>query len=134
MANEKLRQEVKELQKDLSRCSSSVSTPESHRPKEMEVVYKHIADRELPWDNIATPALWASYLTFSHGQWRTLSNQILAMIANYHIACLTNSPNMTSPILSQEIEEKLPLWANYAPPAGTGMTDVRVADNHAKTL
>ena len=100
----------------------------------MEVVYKHIADCELPQDNITTPTLWAGYPTFSHGQWRTLSNQVLAMIADYHTICLTNGPNMTSPISSQEIEERLPPWANYVPPAGTGMTDVRIAVNHAKTL
>ena len=100
----------------------------------MEVVYERIANRELPWDNIATPALWACYPTFSYSKWRTLSNQVLAMIADYHAACLINGPSMTSPIPSQDIEESLPPWANYAPPAGTGTTNVRIADNHARTL
>ena len=56
------------------------------------------------------------------------------MIAEYHTACVIHGPSITSPIPSQVIEEKLPPLMNYTHPVGTGMTDVRVQDNKAKSL
>ena len=55
------------------------------------------------------------------------------MVTEYHTACVINGPSITSPIPSQEIEEKLPL-VNYTCAAGTGITDMRVQDNKAKSL
>ena len=56
------------------------------------------------------------------------------MISEYHTACVINGSSTTSPIPSQEIEEKLPPLVDYTHPAGTGITDVRVRDNKAKSL
>ena len=56
------------------------------------------------------------------------------MISEYHTACVINGSSTTSSIPSQEIEEKLPPLVNYTHPAGTGITDVRVWDNKAKSL
>ena len=56
------------------------------------------------------------------------------MISEYHTACVINGSSTTSSIPSQEIEEKLPSLVNYTHPAGTGITDVRVWDNKAKSL
>ena len=133
-ANKKLAAEVKRLQKALGRPSSSTVAPGSARPKELKVVYKHVATREPPRGNIASPAIQAFYPTLHHGQWRTLSSQALTMIVEYHTACVTNGFSITSPIHSQEIEEKLPPLVNYTHPAGAGITDVRVQDNKAKSL
>ena len=47
-ANKKLAAEVKRLQKALGQPSSSTVAPGSARPKELKVVYKHIATREPP--------------------------------------------------------------------------------------
>ena len=100
----------------------------------MEAVYSDIDKRELPRDNIASPTVQACYPNYSYDQWRTLSNHILAMIADYHAACMVNGPKTTCPIMSPEIEERLAPWKSYAPPAGTGMADVRIANSRAKTL
>ena len=56
------------------------------------------------------------------------------MISEYHTACVINGSSTTSPIPSQEIEEKLPPLVDNTHPAGTGITDVRVWDNKAKSL
>ena len=133
-ANKKLAANVKRLQKTLSRSSSSTIAPGSARPKELKVVYKHVATRELPRGNIASPAIRAFYPTLHHGQWRTLSSQVLAMISEYHTTCVINGSSTTSSIPSLEIEERLPPLVNYTQPAGTGITDVRVQDNKAKSL
>ena len=133
-ANKKLAAEVERLRKALGQPSSSTVAPWSARPKELKAVYKHVATCEPPRGNIASPAIRAFYPTLHHGQWRTLSSQALAMISEYHTACVINGSSTTSPIPSQEIEEKLPSLANYTHPAGTGMTDMRVWDNKAKSL
>ena len=56
------------------------------------------------------------------------------MISEYHTACMINGSSTTSPIPSPEIEDKLPHLVNYTRLAGTGITDVRVQDNKAKSL
>ena len=105
--NKRLKQEVRVLQKALNKWPASTPVPGSNRPKNMEAVYKHIANRDLHKNNIATPALRASYSTYNYGQWRTLSNQVLAMITDYHTACLVNGPSMTCLVPSKDIEERL---------------------------
>ena len=56
------------------------------------------------------------------------------MISEYHMACVINGPSTTSPIPSQEIEDKLPPLESYALQKGSGLTDVRVQDHKAKSL
>ena len=56
------------------------------------------------------------------------------MISEYHMACMVDGSSTTSPIPSQGIEDKLPPLEGYAPPKGTGMTDVRVSDHKARSL
>ena len=99
-ANKKLVAEVESLQEALGRPSSSTVVPGSARPKELKVLYKHVATHEPPRGNIASPAIQAFYPTLHHGQWRTLSSQALAMILVYHTACVINGSSTTSPIPS----------------------------------
>ena len=132
--NKRLKEEVKRLRKALDKCPSSTPVTRPTRPKHMEAVYSDITKRELPWDNIASPAVQACYPNFDYNKVRTLSNHILAMIADYHATCVVNGPGMTCPVTSPQIKERLAPWKHYAPPAGTGMTDVRIADSQAKTL
>ena len=57
------------------------------------------------------------------------------MVAEYHLACVTRSSAVTSPILPGELEERLPPLTGYLPPEDqTGAMDVRVRDNWARTL
>ena len=61
--------------------------------------------------------------------------QIFCMITEYHMACVTRGPPVTSPIVPRELEECLPPLANYASPEDrSGATDVRVRDHWARTL
>ena len=51
------------------------------------------------------------------------------------MACVTRGSLVTSPILSEVIEDQLPPLAGYTlPEDGSGVTDVRVRDHQAKTL
>ena len=46
----------------------------------------------------------------------TWACQILCMIAEYHMACMTRGSPVTSPIVQRGLEECLPPLADYAPP------------------
>ena len=51
------------------------------------------------------------------------------------MACVTWGSLVTSPILPEEIDNRLPPLSNYARPGDSlGLTDVRVWDHWAKTL
>ena len=61
--------------------------------------------------------------------------QVLCMISEYHMACVTRGSPVTSPILPEVIKDKLPPLAGYTLPEDrSGVTDVRVRDHQAKTL
>ena len=61
--------------------------------------------------------------------------QVLCMISEYHMACVTRGLPVTSPILPKVIEDQLPSLAGYTLPEDRlGVMDVRVRDHQAKTL
>ena len=61
--------------------------------------------------------------------------QILCMISEYHMACLTRGSLVTSPILPGELEDCLPPLTDYTSPEDrSGATDIRVRDHRARTL
>ena len=66
---------------------------------------------------------------------KTWACQVLCMISEYHMACVTRGSQVTSPILPNIIEDKLPPVAGYALPEDrSGVTNVQVRDHQAKTL
>ena len=51
------------------------------------------------------------------------------------MVCMTRGSSVTSPILPEEIEDRLPPLTDYTlPEDGSGVTDVRVWDHQARTL
>ena len=66
---------------------------------------------------------------------KTWACQILCMISEYHMACMTRGSPVTSPILPGELEDRLLPLTDYASPEDRlGATDVRVRDHQAQTL
>ena len=66
---------------------------------------------------------------------KTWACQVLCMISEYHMACVTRGSSVTSPILPGVIEDKLPPLTGYTLPEDRlGVTDVQVRDHQAKTL
>ena len=98
-------------------------------------IYDRVAGKEPPKDNIASRALRAYYTRVDPQTLSTWACQILCMIAEYHMACVTRGSAVTSPLLPRELTERLPPLADYAPPEDqTGATDVHVRDHWARTL
>ena len=85
--------------------------------------------------NITSEALRAYYPGVEAPTINTWACQVLCMIAECHMACVTRGAPVTSPILLGIIEDKLPLLGGYSPPEDReGVMDVRVRDHFAKTL
>ena len=98
-------------------------------------IYEQVAGKELPPYNIASEALWAYYTRVDPQTLNTWACQILCMIAEYHMACMTRGSMVSSPILPRELTERLPPLADYATPKDqSGSTDVWVRDHRARTL
>ena len=98
-------------------------------------IYDRVAGKEPPTHNIASRALRAYYTRVDPQTLSTWACQIVCMIAEYHMACVTQGSTVTSPILPRELAERLPPLADYAPPEDqSSATDIRVRDHWARTL
>ena len=98
-------------------------------------IYDQVDGKDPPSHNIASEALRAYYTRVNPQTLNTWACQILCMISEYHMACTTRGPPVTSPILPGELKDRLPPLTDYAPPEDrSGATDVRVRDHRARTL
>ena len=98
-------------------------------------IYDQVDGKVPPSHNITSEALRAYYTRVNPQTLNTWVCQILCMIAEYHMACVTRGSPVTSPIVPRELEERLPPLADYAPPEDrSGTTNVRVRDHRARTL
>ena len=105
------------------------------RQEAISQIYDKVDGKVPPSHNIASEALRAYYTRVDQQTLNTWVCQILCMIAEYHMACMTRGSPVTSPIVPRELEERLPPLADYAPPKDrSGSTDVRVRDHQARTL
>ena len=98
-------------------------------------IYNHVDGKDLPPRNIASEALRAYYSGVDPQTLKTWACQILCMISEYHMACVTRGSLVTSPILPGEIKDRLPPLTDYASPEDRlDVTDVRIRDHQARTL
>ena len=105
------------------------------RQEAISQIYGHVDGKDLPPRNIASVALRAYYSGVDPQTLKMWACQILCMISEYHMACMTRGSPVTSPILPGEIEDHLlPLTDYTSPEDRSGATDVRVRDHQARTL
>ena len=120
--------------------SESQTTPYPIGPTLVQVdaagqIYQYVTTRDLLPDNSALQAIRAYYPGADARTVKTWACQVLCMIAEYHMACVTHSSPVTSPILPKELHKQLPLPSRYASPEdSSGHSDYRVRENRAKTL
>ena len=95
-------------------------------------IYSRVDGKDPPPHNITSEALQAYYSGVDPQTLRTWACQILCMISEYHMACVTRGSPVTSPILP---EDRLPPLTDYTSTEDrSGVTDVRVWDHQARTL
>ena len=105
------------------------------RQEAVSQIYWHVDGKDPPPPNIASEALRAYYLGVDPQTLNTWACQILCMISEYHMACMTRGSPVTSLILPGELEDRLPPLTDYASPEDrSGVTDIRVRDHWAWTL
>ena len=98
-------------------------------------IYDQVNGKEPPSHNIVSEALWAYYTRVNPQTLNTWACQILCMIAEYHMACMTRGPPVTSPIFPGKLQDRLLPLADYASSEDrSGTTDIRVRDHQARTL
>ena len=98
-------------------------------------IYSCVNGKDLPLHNIVSEALQAYYSGVDPQTLKMWACQILCMISEYHMACMTRGSPVTSRILPGEIEDRLPPLTDYASPEDrVGVTDVWVRDHQARTL
>ena len=101
----------------------------------MYTIYEHTKGQEPPLRDIASRAIQMSYPHEAAKTVKAWANQVLCMIAEYHLACVVKGPKMASPILPEALDNWLPPLDDYQVPNPLDqVTDVRVVDNKARTL
>ena len=105
------------------------------RRETISQIYNHVDGKDLPPCDIASEAMRAYYPGIEPRTLKTWACQVLCMISEYHMACVTRGSPVTSPIFPGVIEDRLPPLTDYALPEDrSGVTNVRVRDHQARTL
>ena len=98
-------------------------------------IYGCVDGKNPPPCNITSEALRAYYSGVDPQTLNMWACQILCMISEYHMACMTRGSPVTSPILPGELKDCLLPLIDYASPEDRlGTTNVRVRDHQARTL
>ena len=69
------------------------------RREAISQIYNRVAGKDLPPSNVASEAIWAYYPGIKPRTLKTWACQVLCMISEYHMACMTRGSSVTSPIL-----------------------------------
>ena len=97
-------------------------------------LYDHAAEQLPSWDGIAGEAIRHLHSHMLPCDARHLGNQVVCMIAEYHLTCSSRGTSTESPILPEAAKPLLPNLKSYVPHISfEGTRDVRFVD-HAKAL
>ena len=97
-------------------------------------LYDHTVEQRPPRDGIAGEAIRHLHSHMLPHDTRHLGNQVVCMIAEYHLMCSSRVTSTESPILPEAAKPLLPNLKSYIPHISfEGTQDVRVVD-HAKAL
>ena len=78
--------------------------PKPGRREAVKAIYDRVVNRDLPQKNITSLAVGTYYQSFTPAVVKTLANQVLCMIAKYHLACLTRGYLFTSPVIPEAVD------------------------------
>ena len=100
----------------------------------VEQLYQHAGEYPLACHNVAAQGMARHHPDMESGVAKSLNNQVLCMILEYHLTCLSQGPSYISPVLLEAAKHLLPPVEVYMAGGGfQGTQDLRVLEK-AKTL
>ena len=107
---------------------------EEGRHTSTQEIYRHLGQQPPAHHNVATMGITHLHLEVLPRDARSLGNQVLCMIMEYHLASHAQGSSSLSPVLLEAVTELLPPLGKYTGGVGfRGTRDVRIVDR-AKTL
>ena len=83
------------------------------RHKAVQQLYQHSGECTLAQHNVAAQGMASHHPDLELGTAKSLNNQVLCMILEYHLMCLSQGPSYISPVLPEAAKDLLPSMEEY---------------------
>ena len=104
------------------------------RHEAVQQLYRHAGECTLARHDVAAQGMACHHPDMESGMAKSLNNQVLCMISEYHLTCLSQGPSYISLVLPEAAKDLLPPVERYMADGGfQGTRDLRVLEK-AKTL
>ena len=104
------------------------------RHEVVQQLYRHAGECTPAHHDVAAQEMAHHHPDMELGMAKSLNNQVLCMITEYHLMCLSQGPSYISPVLPEAAKDLLPPIEGYMADGGfQGTRDLRVLEK-AKTL
>ena len=104
------------------------------RCEAVQQLYWHAGELTPACHNVAVQGMACQYPDMESGKVKSLNNQVLCMISEYHLTCLSQGSLYISPVLPEAVQDLLPPMEEYLADNGfRGTRDLRVKER-VKTL
>ena len=104
------------------------------RHEVVQQLYRHAGELTLAHHDVAAQGMVHHHPDMELGMAKSLNNQVLCMISEYHLMCLSQGSSYISPVLLEAVKDLLPPIEGYMADGGfQGTWDLRVLEK-AKTL
>ena len=104
------------------------------RHEAVQQLYQHAGEHTPAHNDVAAQGMACHHPDMESGVAKSLNNQVLCMISEYHLTCLSQGPSYVSPVLLEAAKDLLPPVEEYMADGGfQGTQDLRVLEK-AKTL
>ena len=104
------------------------------RREVVQQLYQYAGELTLAHHDVAAQGMARHYPGMESGEAKSLNNQVLCMISEYHLTCLSQGSSCISPVLPEAAKDLLPPIEEYlADDSFHGTRDLRVKEK-AKTL
>ena len=104
------------------------------RREVVQQLYQYAGELTPACHDVAAQGMACHYPSMESGEAKSLNNQVLCMISEYHLTCLSQGSSCISPVLPEAAKDLLPPIEEYlADDSFHGTRDLRVEEK-AKTL
>ena len=83
------------------------------RHEAVQQLYRHVGERTPACHDVAAQGMASHHPDLESGVAKSLNNQVLCMISEYHLTCLSQGPSYVSPVLPEAAKNLLPFMEEY---------------------